>query len=175
MNLLSKGIAISLIVVAVFAGVYSAAFTQEYTNSLQALAEFRISATCDMNNITNSSIVPVRLTFHNPSDIDIRVYEVDYALFIRNVSTGYFIRHGLMTMYFSQKSEIVIPSNSDKSIIMNVYIENHADALWNIRHSGGNHIVDQYAESYYHVSKYDFKSKTVWGIPHYSRRGGPFD
>ena len=184
MSILSKAIAVSLIVMAVIATGYTGYFANEYNHSLSALVEFSAYTEFDPEKIeeySNESYISVLITLHNPSGIEINVYELDIALFLQNSSTGKFNRIGDPVMFYSMYMPIVAEPNGDSQVKFYMHIEDPEDYLWNIEkmHEKNDNIsVDPYMEVRYKVSNYDFTNMYVYGVWHWTCEEcgrGPFD
>ncbi len=180
----SKAIAATLIVMAVIATGYTVYFASEYTNSLSALADFSAYAEFDPENVQtqdNFSYVPVVITFHNPSNTLINIYELDLALFLMNSTTGTFSRIGKPVIFYSEYRPIIVEASSESQVRFYICIDDPTDYKWNIENSKNNGLefrVDPYMEIRYEVSNYDFKNIYAWGVWHWTCEpcgSGPFD
>ncbi len=184
MSAISKAIAVTLIVMAVVATGYTGYFAKEYSDSLAALADFTAYAEFDPENVElyeNQSYIEVIISMQNPSNIEIKAYEIDLALFLQNSTTGKFTRIGKPLIFYSDYNPIVVKPNSDGKARFYLHIEDPQDYAWNIEkmHEKNESIrVDPYMEIRYRVANYDFTNMYAWGIWHWTCKEcgrGPFD
>ena len=184
MNVVSKAIAVTLIIMAVIATGYTGYFAMEYSSSLSALAEFSAYAEFDPEDIQekdNMSYIAVTITMENPSDIEVNVYELDIALFLMNSTNGDFERIGLPVLFYSQYYPIVVDANSEGKVIFYLYIDDVDDYRWNVNYSHDHGLelrVDPYMELRYKIADYDFTNMYAWGVWHWTCKPcgrGPFD
>ena len=157
-----KIIAALLILSAGISTIYSAQITMQYSAAMNALGEFSAEAEYDFRAVENGTLY-VNITFHNPSDIDITTYEIDYAFYLYNSSERRFTRYAV----FTAALPIHISANSEKLITLKLSLSNREKVLWLLQ-SGEAPVVDQYMEIYYQISNFGYKNVYRWGTPHLS-------
>ncbi len=175
MNLSVKIIAALLIISAGISTFYTAQIAAEYSEITEALTMFGAETEYDIESVT-SGYLYVNITFENPSRLPIHIYEIDYAFYIYNSSTDSFKRYGVSA---GGGLDIIVEPESNKTRTFRILLENKDAAkdilyLW---HHEKPFILHEYMEIYYQVDDYEYRSKYVYGIPHYECNtcgGGPF-
>ncbi len=175
-------IAAVLIISASISSVYTVVIAEEYSGITEALVKFSVNTEYNIESV-KSGYLDVNITFDNPSELPVRVYEVDYLFCIYNSSTGSFKRYGVAS---GAGLRITIDPHSNKTLWFAIPLEGNTMAQRNETAKEIIYLLNhekpfkmtEYMEVYYQVADYDeYKNMKTYGwapLECYSRCGGLF-